>query len=260
VEVLHFSLLGSGSSGNAILLRSRGTKILIDNGLSFKQLSQRLEAVGEGMDGLTGVLVTHEHGDHVGGLGVLTRKMAVPIYMTRGTYQNLPATLGLQGDIHFFEAGDELHLGDMEVQTFSVSHDAADPVGFTVRAEGAQFGLATDLGHASHLVRNRLAGSHALVIESNYCPEMLRNGHYPPQIQQRIRGRQGHLSNEDMCSLLHSLLHEGLQLVILVHISEKNNTPELVERRVRGVLKEHGAAMFLATQDAPTPLFQVCAP
>lgn len=258
--MLQFSLLGSGSSGNAILLRSRGAKILIDNGLSFKQLSQRLETVGQGLDDLQAVLVTHEHGDHVGGLGVLTRKMDVPVYMTPGTHRNLPPNLGLRGDVRFFEAGDELHIGDMAVQSFSVSHDAADPVGFTVRAEGAQFGLATDLGHASHLVRNRLAGSHALVIESNYCPEMLRNGHYPPQIQQRIRGRQGHLSNEDMCSLLHSLLHDGLQHVILVHISEKNNTPDLVERRVRGVLKEHGAAMFLATQDAPTPLFEVVAP
>lgn len=258
--MLQFSLLGSGSSGNAILLRSRGTKILIDNGLSFKQLSLRMDAVGETLDGLEAVLVTHEHGDHVQGLGVLTRKMDVPIYMTRGTLDSLPAGLGLKGDILTFEAGDDLRVGDMDVRTFSVSHDAADPVGFTVRAEGAQFGLATDLGHASNLVRNRLAGSHALVIESNYCPEMLRNGHYPPQIQQRIRGRQGHLSNEDMCSLLHSLLHDGLQRVILVHISEKNNTPELVASRVRGVLKAHRAEMFLATQDAPTPLFEILAP
>ncbi len=129
--MLQFSLLGSGSSGNAILLRSRGAKILIDNGLSFKQLSQRLEAVGESLDGLSAVLVTHEHGDHVGGLGVLTRKLDIPIYMTRGTHDSLPANLGLRGEIHFFEAGDDLRLGDMEVQSFSVSHDAADPVGFT---------------------------------------------------------------------------------------------------------------------------------
>lgn len=258
--MLHFSLLGSGSSGNAILLRSRDTKILIDNGLSFKQLSLRLEAVGESIENLAAVLVTHEHGDHVQGLGVLARKIPVPIYMTEGTRQNLPGTLGDLGDVRVFEAGEGLCVGDMSVQSFSVSHDAADPVGFTVRAEGAQFGLATDLGHASNLVRMRLAGSHALVIESNYCPDMLRNGHYPPQIQQRIRGRQGHLSNEDMCSLLHSLLHDHLQHVILVHISEKNNTPDLVERRVRGVLKSHRAEMFLATQDAPTPLFEIVAP
>lgn len=258
--MLYFSLLGSGSSGNAIFVRSGATKILIDNGLSFKQLSLRAAAIGESLDDLNGIIVTHEHGDHVLGIGVLTRKMTTPVYMTRGTFAHLPASLGVLGDIEFFEAGDTLHIGDLEILSFSVSHDAADPVGFVVRSNGAQFGLATDLGHVSHLVRNRLAGSHALVIESNYCPEMLRNGEYPPKIQQRIRGRQGHLSNEDMCSLLHNLLHDSLQHVIVVHISENNNTPDLVERRVRGVLKSHRAAIYLATQDRPTPLFQVLPP
>ena len=258
--MLQFSLLGSGSSGNAILLRSRATCILIDNGLSFKQLSQRLAAIGESPELIQAILVTHEHGDHVQGLGVLTRKLHVPVYMTPGTHANLPASLGALSEVRLFEAGDTLRIDDLEVLSFSVSHDAADPVGFVVRAEGAQFGLATDLGHVSELVKNRLAGSHALVIESNYCPEMLRLGEYPPQIQQRIRGRQGHLSNEAMCSLLHSLLHDSLQHVILVHISENNNTPERVEQRVRGVLKSHRASIYLATRDTPTPLFEVVAP
>lgn len=258
--MLQFSLLGSGSSGNAILLRSAGAKILIDNGLSFKQLSLRAAAVGVPLEDLSAVIVTHEHGDHVQGLGVLTRRMQVPVYMTRGTYENLPPSIGVLKEIEFFEAGEGLAIGDMAIQSFSVSHDAADPVGFTVQSAGARFGLATDLGHVSHLVRNRLAGAHALVIESNHCPELLRKGHYPPKIQQRIRGRHGHLSNEDMCSLLHSLLHDALQHVILVHISENNNSLELVDQRVRGVLKQHRAEVFMATQDAPTPLFEVRAP
>lgn len=234
--------------------------ILIDNGLSFKQLSLRAAAVGVGLEDLNALLVTHEHGDHVLGVGVLTRKMPVPVYMTRGTFENLPPTLGALGPVTFFEAGDTLRIRDMEIRSFSVTHDAADPVGFVVRSAGAQFGLATDLGHASELVKNRLAGSHALVIESNYCPDLLRRGAYPPKIQQRIRGRHGHLSNEEMCSLLHGLLHDALQHVILVHISEQNNTPALVEQRVRGVLKNHPASMYLATQDSPTPMFQVVAP
>jgi len=258
--VLRFSLLGSGSSGNAILLTSSSTKILIDNGLSFKQLSLRTAAVGVSLEDLDAILVTHEHGDHVGGIGVLTRKLAVPVYMTPGTFENLPPSLGRLNGVELFEAGEGMVIGDMAIRSFSVSHDAADPVGFTVRAGGAQFGLATDLGHVSHLVRNRLAGSHALVIESNHCPEMLRKGLYPPKIQQRIRGNQGHLSNEDMCSLLHSLLHDDLQHVILVHISENNNCFELVDQRVRGVLKSHPATVFMATQDVPTPLFEVRAP
>lgn len=234
--------------------------ILIDNGLSFKQLSLRTAALGVALEDLNAIVVTHEHGDHVLGIGVLTRKAPVPVYMTRGTYENLPPILGALGSVALFEAGDTLRIGDLDVLSFSVSHDAADPVGFIVRSQGAQFGLATDLGHASQLVKTRLAGSHALVIESNYCPEMLRLGQYPPKIQQRIRGRHGHLSNEDMCSLLHSLLHDALQLVVLVHISEKNNTPELVTQRVRGVLKSHQAAIYLATQNGPTPLFEVTAP
>lgn len=258
--MLRFSLLGSGSSGNAILMASERTKILIDNGLSFKQLSLRAAAVGLSLEDLAAIVVTHEHGDHVSGIGVLTRKVPVPVYMTRGTFENLSPTLGTLGEVRFFEAGDTLLIGDLTIRSFSVSHDAADPVGFTVSAGGAQFGLATDLGHVSHLVRNRLAGSHALIIESNHCPEMLRKGEYPPKVQQRIRGRQGHLSNEDMCSLLHSLLHDDLQHVVLVHISEKNNSPALVDQRVRGVLKKHPALIFLATQDTPTPLFEVRAP
>ena len=258
--MLQFSLLGSGSSGNAILVRSGGAMILIDNGLSFKQLSRRSEAVGIDLSALDAVVVTHEHGDHVSGIGVLTRKLAIPVYMTRGTYEHLPPILGPLGQIEIFEAGDSLHLRDLEIRSFSVTHDAADPVGFVVRSAGAQFGLATDLGHVSELVKNRLAGSHALVIESNYCPELLRQGAYPPKIQQRIRGRHGHLSNEEMCSLLHCLLHDALQHVILVHISENNNSPALVEQRLRGVLKDHPATTYLATQDAPTPMFQVVAP
>ena len=255
--MLQFSLLGSGSSGNAIVLRSTHTTILIDNGLSFKQLCLRAKAVGVSLESLSAIVVTHEHGDHVQGIGVFTRKMPVPVYMTHGTYANLPPSLGTLGEIIPFEAGDRLEIGDMLVQSFSVSHDAADPVGFTVQSGGVQFGLATDLGHVSHLVRNRLAGCHALVIESNYCPEMLRQGDYPPKIQQRIRGRLGHLSNEEMCSLLHSVMHKDLQHVILVHISENNNCPDLVVQRVQGVLKTHPAAMYVATQDAPTPLFEV---
>ena len=258
--MLQFSLLGSGSSGNAIAVRSATTTILIDNGLSFKQLSLRAAAVGISLENLAAILVTHEHGDHVQGIGVLTRKIPVPVYMTHDTCENLSPSLGKLGDIELFEAGEGLLIGDMTIQSFSVSHDAADPVGFTVKADGAQFGLATDVGHVSHLVRNRLAGSHALVIESNHCPEMLRKGDYPPKIRQRIRGRHGHLSNEEMCSLLHSILHDDLQHVVLVHISENNNSPQLVEQRVRGVLKGHPAAIYLATQDSPTPLFEVRAP
>ena len=258
--MLEFSLLGSGSGGNAILVVSNNTKILIDNGLSFKKLNQYVNDIGQTLDGLEAVLITHEHSDHVLGLGTLARKCNVPVYLTPETHDRLPDRIGKLPQVKFFDSGDILAIGDLEIASFAVSHDAVDPVSFTVRNNGVKLGFATDLGHSSKLVKQRLGGCHALILEANYCPEMLRNGHYPAQIQQRIRSRQGHLSNQDMTSLLHDLLHQALQTVVLVHISENNNTPELVRNMAHRVIRDHPAELFLATQKGPTPLFQVTAP
>lgn len=255
--MLQFCLLGSGSSGNATLVCNGDSKILIDNGLSYKELCRRTEIAGLSLDGLQALFVTHEHGDHVKGAGILARKTGVPVYMTHGTKDALSPVVGKIPEEVCFEAGDVIQIDGLTVGSFSVSHDAADPVSYTVRCGGAQVGLATDLGHVSHLVRTRLSGSTALIVESNYCPEMLRLGHYPPQIQQRIRSRIGHLSNQDMTSLLSDLVHEQLRMVVLVHISEHNNTPELAHRFAARVLERHGAALHLAAQDTPSPVFEV---
>ncbi|HNR32138.1 MAG TPA: MBL fold metallo-hydrolase [Candidatus Hydrogenedentes bacterium] len=255
--MLRFSLLGSGSGGNAVLVMSPRAKILIDCGLSHRQLRLRTEAVGASLDGLDGVFITHEHGDHVGGLRVLTRQSGVPVYLTAGTHGRLPAPLlGIPNAVHI-EAGDTVSVGDLEVASYSVSHDAADPVNYVVRWNGAQLGLATDLGHVSHVVRRSLAGSHAVVLESNYCPRRLLAGDYPPQVRQRIRSRIGHLSNQDMCSLLADLIHDQLSTVVLVHLSENNNAPEIVRELAENVLRGHPARLYLAEQDRPTPFFEV---
>lgn len=257
--MLRFSLLGSGSSGNAILFASQEAKILIDNGLSFKELHRRCGAIGLSLEGLDGVFVTHEHSDHVAGVGVLARKTGVPIYMTEATHRALGPGVGEIPTVHYFESGETVCIRDMEVSSFGIPHDAADPVAFTVTACGAKAGLATDLGHVSHLVRERLSGSHALVIESNYCPNEMLNSDYPPQVLQRIRGRHGHLSNQDMASLLHALLHDALRTVVLVHISENNNKPEIARMMAEGVLRGHPARLHLAEHHAPTPLFEIVA-
>jgi len=257
--VLRFSLLGSGSSGNAALVLTERTKLLIDNGLSFKQLQRRVASLGQSLKGLDAVLVTHEHSDHVLGLGPLSRKLDVPVFMSRGTRENLPASLGVLPRLETFEAGATLKIGDVEAASFSVSHDAADPVSYALSSKGTKVGFAADLGHVTALVRSRLAGCHALVVESNYCPDMLRKGHYPPQVQQRIHSRLGHLSNQSMASLLADLMHDDLQRVVIVHISENNNTVKLAESMARGALKNGGTELVLATQDEPTPLFEVCA-
>jgi len=255
--LLYFSLLGSGSSGNSSIVGSKDTQILIDAGFSLKQLASRLEQVGRHLAGLKAVFVTHEHTDHILGLGVLARRHGIPVYLTKETFESLPEKVGILPKVEFFEAGDALQVGDLRVTSFSVSHDAADPVGFTVESHGAKLGFASDLGHPSQLVRSRLTGCHALALEANYCPVMLRNGSYPPEVQQRIRGRTGHLSNQDMSSLLSALLHDGLRTIVLYHISENNNTPEQVRMMAEGAVRGHHAQVYLAEQDRPTLLFEV---
>ena len=255
--MLRFSLLGSGSSGNAALFLSHHAKVLIDNGLSFKELQRRVHAVGETLDGLDAVFVTHEHSDHVAGVGILARKTGVPVYLTEPTAQALSPNVGTIPTIRHFESGDIIQVKDLYLTSFGIPHDATDPVSFTVASEGVKAGLATDLGHVPNLVRERLSRSHALVLESNYCPDRLMDGDYPVQIQQRIRGRHGHLSNQDMASLLHDLLHEDLRTVLLVHISENNNQPDIARRMAQGVLKNHPANLHVAEQDEPTPIFEL---
>jgi phosphoribosyl 1,2-cyclic phosphodiesterase len=256
--VIRFCLLGSGSSGNALLIASRSTKLLIDSGLSYKQVALRAAAVGESLDDLQAVFITHEHRDHVNGVGTLARRLKVPVFITPRTLENLPPTVGTLPEVRLFEAGETLSVGNIRVTSFSVTHDAVDPVSYVIEADGVKVGVASDLGHAPALVQMRLAGAHALVLESNYCPRMLRDGPYPPMLQQRIRSKHGHLSNADMNSLLSSLLHEALRLVVLVHISEKNNCPDLAHQLARQVMGDHPAELHVALQDRPTPLFTVC--
>jgi len=253
---MRFSLLGSGSSGNAILIVSGDQKLLIDNGLSFKQLKLRAEAIGESLDGLIGVVVTHEHSDHVNGLGVLSRKMGVPVHITRSTYSQLSPNLGAIDPVHHFESGDVFRIGPFLIASFRTTHDAIDPVCFTVEANGHKLGLATDMGAANGLVQTRLKNCHALILESNYCPDMIQNSPYPPQIIQRIRGTHGHLSNRDMNSLLAHLLHDELKIVVAVHISQENNSEEIVERMTKKMLEKrnHATQFMIASQDDPMPI------
>lgn len=255
--MIRFCLLGSGSSGNAVLVTTRDSKVLIDNGLSFRKLQANAAEVGEALDDVRAVFVTHEHSDHVSGVGILARKLDVPVYMTRDTFDALPPHIGRIPQARFFEAGEDTILGDLTVGSFSISHDAADPVSYVVESRGAKLGIAADLGHPSELVRRRLAGSHGLILESNYCPDMLRRGSYPPMIQQRIRGRQGHLSNADMCSLLAHVMHDHLHIVVLVHISEENNTHDLALQMAEGVVKRRPVRLFTAAQNRPTPVFEL---
>lgn len=255
--MLRFSLLGSGSSGNATLFVGDEGKILIDNGLSFRELERRAGLVGMAMSGLDAVFITHEHSDHVLGVGVLARKLGVPVYITETTHRALPGTVGKIPELRHFESGESIQIKDLTISSFGIPHDAADPVSFTVQSGGAKAGIACDLGHVPMLVRQRLNGSHALVLESNYCPDRLMAGDYPAQVRQRISSRHGHLSNQDMASLLHALLHPELRTVVLVHISENNNAPDVARRMAEQVLRGHQASLHVASHHDPTPLFEI---
>jgi len=255
--VLRFAILGSSSSGNAMLIFNESTRLLIDNGLSFKRLAGAMDHAGITPESLDAILITHEHTDHVRGLGVLARKIPAPVFMTRPCAASLPSYVGAIPNLIHFESGDTLQFNDLTVTSFAVSHDAADPVNYVVKCNGLTLGLATDFGHCSQLARARLTGANALVIESNYCPELLRAGPYPPQIQQRIRSRTGHLSNLDVHNLLKQLRHDGLRLVVLAHISRDNNTPELACSHAREALDGLPVRIEAAPSDTVSPVYEI---
>ena len=231
--------LASGSSGNAVLVESGATRVLIDAGLSGRDLADRLRLVRVDPESIRAVAFTHEHLDHVRGAGAFARRYRVPLYFN-------PATRGQVADLHKcrveeFQTGEPFEVGDLRLAPFSISHDAADPVGFTIEDGVRRIGMAADLGFVSRLVAERLAGVDALLLESNHDPLMLENGPYPRDLKRRVAGKHGHLSNEQCGDLLAALVHGGLQHVVLLHLSEKNNTPEIATAAARARLGEAGA-------------------
>lgn len=255
--MLRFVILGSSSSGNALLVFNENTHLLIDNGFSYKRLEAALKQLNVSPEMLDAVLITHEHTDHVRGVGVLARRIAAPVYMTRCCAEALPDYVGKVPNLVCFESGDTLGFNELAVTSYAVSHDAADPVNFVVKYRDCSLGLATDFGHCSQLAKARLSGTNALIIESNYCPELLRKGPYPPKIQQRIRSRTGHLSNHDVQDLLRHVRHDALRLVVLAHISRDNNSPELACTLAREALDGLPVRIEAAPADTISPIYEV---
>lgn len=233
---LRFQTLASGSKGNAILVCSHKTRILVDAGLSARELGRRLQQTGVNPHELDAVIVSHEHMDHIRGLGTLSRRLGISVYLTQGTLDNLPPEIGHLTEVKLFQPGNPFTIGDLSVKPFAVSHDAQDPAGFVLEHDACRLGVCTDLGIATQLVRTRLQGCHGLVLEANHDPEMLLNGPYPPPLKQRIRSRHGHLSNAESFELLQNIHHGELQVVLFAHLSEVNNQPELVLKSSREFL------------------------
>ncbi len=224
-KTLNVCALASGSKGNSLLIEGPEGSLLVDAGLSAREILRRILAAGTAPETIRGILVTHDHSDHVRGVEVLARRLSIPVYGTRGTLDAVGFPEEDPGTA--IAAGSGFCVAGFDVQPFSLPHDAVDPVGFVISMGGLKIGVATDLGCVTALVRKRLAGCDFLLIESNHDEKMLMEGTYPWFLKQRIRSRMGHLSNVASSGLLGELLHGGLQGVILGHLSEMNNRPEL---------------------------------
>jgi len=252
--MLEVASLGSGSAGNATLVRTENTTLLVDCGFTLKETLKRMASLGVSPSDLTAVLISHEHSDHIKGIGPLSRKFGVPIYLTHGTFRRLKDNRLLAYEL--FHAHAPFTLGDIEVDPFPTPHDAAESCQFVLRNNQVSFAVATDMGICPPHVLSKLSGVNGMLIECNYDEDMLRNGPYPPSLQHRIRGQFGHLGNVQAGPVVRAIDHPALQTILLGHLSEKNNTescardavlasitrnPERVE-----VLKQHAASQWYA--------------
>ena len=239
---LRFCVLGSGSSGNCTFIGSPTTGVLIDAGFSGKETVRRLVEAGLSMETVRAVCVSHEHADHTAGLGVLHRRFHVPLYANSGTIEALSSDAGNR-DLPWrvFANGTPFWVGDLCVEPFSVPHDAYDPVGFVVGSkDGCRVGIVTDMGMATALIRERLRGCRAIVIEANHDEELVLKADRPWALKQRILGRQGHLSNAGAAAAVVEIAGPGLQQVYLAHLSKDCNRAELALRTARKALDKAG--------------------
>ena len=261
---MYFCPLYSGSSGNALYCQYGQTRLLIDAGKSGKTIEDALASIGADIRSLSGVLITHEHSDHISGAGVMARKYHLPIYATRETWWAMKDKLGKipPDTMREIEAGRDFWLGDIGVSPFSIPHDAADPVGFRLYGGNLSISTATDLGIFSETVYEHVAGSTLVLLESNHDPDMLRaNPRYSAALKARILGEHGHLSNQACSEALLRLINAGTTHVILGHLSAENNTP-LLARRVsteallrEGIRPDEDVQMQIALRDQVGDVF-----
>ena len=242
-SIVKICILASSSAGNSAFIATERTRVLVDAGLSRREITKRLSAIGEDICRVDAILVTHEHSDHTTGLAALAKAGdgKLPVYLTHGTSRYLD-----WGEcaprLETFQAGCGFSIGDFDITSFTIPHDAADPVGYTLSAEGIKIGIATDLGYIPDSLRFHLRDTDLLLLEANHDLEMLRVGPYPWSVKQRVMSRRGHLSNEVACGFIENDLDSRVSTLVLGHISEHNNHPELV--RNLGLKALDGRALF----------------
>jgi len=246
---MRFASLGSGSDGNALLVSVGQTKVLMDCGFGLRDTLSRLARLGVTPEQLSGIVVTHEHGDHIGGVALLARKFNLPVWLTHGTLRNQPDFFTGIAHLHEIDPHQAFAIGGIEIIPYPVPHDAAEPVQFVFNDGTKRLGVLTDAGCTTAHIELTLNNCHALVLECNHDNEMLMNGDYPYNVKRRVAGRLGHLNNQDAAGILGRLDVSRLQHLIAAHLSRKNNTAELAVNALCGVLNCEAGWVGVATQD-----------
>ena len=252
--------LFSGSTGNCTFIGTNQVKILVDAGVCARSIERALREIGESPEDIDAILVTHEHSDHIKGIGVLARRYGMKIFANSPTWNAMEPAIGQYREdqrMEFSRGEGVFSLGDLEVRAFSIPHDAAAPVGYTFTGLSgrAKAAVATDIGHITDNIRDNILGSDAVLLESNHDPVMLKNGPYPPMLQARIRGKNGHLNNFECGKMAVELAASGTGSLILGHLSLHNNTPSLAFQTVRASLSEAGLNV-IEPSDADEPLLR----
>lgn len=252
---LRFSVLASGSTGNAFYIESDQEKLLVDAGLSGKQMDRLLGEIQVNPSSLSGILVTHEHSDHIKGLGIIARKYNLPIYANAKTWKAMENSIGsISLDQKFHFNMEEIKtFGDIDVESFGVSHDAAEPMFFTFRQNGKKVALVTDLGYVSERIKKTVEDADAYIFEANHDVGMLRMGRYPWNVKRRILGDNGHVSNEDCGLALGDIISNRTKRIYLAHLSQDNNMKDLARMSVDSMLQERGIKLDLYDTDPKTP-------
>ncbi len=262
--MLNFCSLYSGSSGNSLFVETENTKLLIDAGVSAKKIETALDKLNIEPNSIDGILVTHEHSDHVQGLGILSKKYNIPVYVNGKTLDSMPKQKEKisENNIKKFEVGDHFEINDLKINSFSIPHDAVNPCGFLINKNAKYIGIATDIGHMTTDILKSLESSDFLLLESNYEPEVLRCSRYPYILKTRIAGPNGHLSNEMAGKTISYLLKSNLKSAVLGHLSKENNFPELayktvVEELMNSNYDENSLKLGVASREEPGNIINI---
>ncbi|MBR0491767.1 MAG: MBL fold metallo-hydrolase [Clostridia bacterium] len=264
--MLNFCSLYSGSSGNSLFVQSENTNLLVDCGVSAKKIETALTDLNINPNSIDGILITHEHSDHVQGLGVFAKKFNVPVFVNKQTLDAMPKQKekleSCNANITNFEVGDHLEIKNLKIKSFSIPHDAANPCGFTITDNCKTIGIATDIGHMTTDILKELEPSDFLLLESNYDPEVLKCSPYPYHLKQRIAGPNGHLPNEMAGKTISYLLKSNLKKAMLGHLSKENNFPELayksvVEELISNSYDENSLSLSVASRDVHGKIIQI---